>query len=280
MSLKLVVGLVSMNISLEFLKDAALKTAEKIRFLSASEEAFKVVGFGAGGDESRYVDVAAEETIIKLLKDYGVPCIFIGEEKGVVKIFDEKPRAYVLVDSLDGTNNFLRGIPFYAVSLAVAEKPILSSVYAAVVLEISSGKLFYAEKGKGSWLNGKRIKPSNIEDFKDAVVSIDIPPHGEALEKSLKIAKNSTHLRRLGAVSLEVCYVAAGMIDVHVDLKGKIRVVDLAAAYLIIKEAGGLIVDGDGKELDMPADLPTRRTTIISAANLNLLKKVFMLLES
>ncbi|MCX8176304.1 MAG: hypothetical protein N3E48_03630 [Candidatus Bathyarchaeota archaeon] len=269
-----------MSISLEFLKDTALKVAEKIRFLSTSEEASRVVGVGAGGDESRYVDVVAEETVIRLLKSYGKPCVFVGEENGVVKIFDEKPEAYVIVDGLDGTNNFLRGIPFYAVSLAVAEKPILSSVYAAVVFEVSSSKLFYAEKGKGSWLSGKRIKPSNVKEFKDAIVSVDIPTSGEALEKSLKIAKNSNHLRRLGAASLEVCYVAAGMIDVHVDLKGRIRVVDLAAAYLILKEAGGLIVDGDGKELDVAADLPTRCTTIVSAANLNLLEKVFKLFKS
>ncbi|MGP3667856.1 MAG: inositol monophosphatase family protein [Candidatus Bathyarchaeota archaeon] len=263
------------------MKNVSLKVAEEIKLLSGSERAFKVIGVGAGGDESRYVDVVAEETVIRLLKNYGKPCVFVGEENGVIKIFDEKPpEAYVLVDGLDGTNNFLRGIPFYAVSLAVAEKPTLSSVYAAVVLEVSSGKLFYAEKGKGSWLNGKRIKPSSVEDFKNAIISVDIPPSGEALEKSLKIAKNSNHLRRLGAVSLEVCYIAAGMIDVHVDLKGRVRVVDLAAAYLILKEAGGLIVDGDGKELDIPADLPTRRTTVVSAANPNLLEKVFKLFKS
>ncbi|RLI04790.1 fructose 1,6-bisphosphatase [Candidatus Bathyarchaeota archaeon] len=270
-----------MKLNLEFLEEMAEKVKSEIEPLVGKTEAAKIVGIGAGGDKTRYVDIVAEKTVLKVLKDKGISCVVVSEEKGVTEVLGGNPNLFFIVDALDGTNNALHKIPFYAFSVAVATKPKLSAIQMGVVadLTVQDKKIFSAEKGLGAWLNGKPIKPSQTRKVEEALITVNLSPNKELIERIWGLLGKIHHLRLFGSNALEVCYVASGRLDAHVDLRKKLRVTDLAASYLVLKEAGGLIVDENGAEFDSLADKPTRHVSFIAAGNRELLTEILTLIK-
>lgn len=191
------------------------------------------------------------------------------------------------MDAVDGTTNAIRGIPFSCCSLAFANEFQLSSVTDAVVLDLFTGDIYSASKQKGSFFNNKKISVRNEKDF-SAITSLEdlksidvligtnvsgVPPH--ILDEISKVISFSSHIRHFGANALELCYFARGFMDAYIDIRGKIRSTDMAAAYLIAKEAGGKLYSSNGQELDSELGLKNK-LSFYAVSN----KRLFDLIKS
>ena len=160
------------------------------------------------------------------------------------------------------------GLPFAATSISYSKKPFLRDVEAAVVRDIIHDVTYTAKKGCGAFKDGVRINPSSRKRLSGSVLGVDLCTYRE-VDSILKIApllKESRHVRHLGANALEVCYVADGTIDAFIELNDRVRVLDLAGAYLIISEAGGVITNSKGENLDAPITT-TERISLVASGN-------------
>jgi len=228
------------------------------------------VGFrvGAGGDTSKRIDVAAENAVIDCLRRHEVSCTLVSEEAGTKRIGDKPSNYYVTVDPVDGTTNAVRGVPFMCTVIAVSRGPRLSDVETALVHDLVHDKVYTAQKNRGAYLNGKRINPSDTADLKDALIGVDCNTFRirELIDRLEGLFVKAKHFRHFGANALEICYVADGHTDAFIDIRGKLRVTDMAASQLILTEAGGIMLTPKGTELDAPLEA-TQRVSFIAAAN-------------
>ena len=239
------------------------------------------LGKGAGGDPMKLVDLAAEKAIVEVLQQYSVSFTLISEESGV-KEFGEAPKqCYVTVDPIDGTTNLVRGLPFYASSIAVSAKPALSTVYAALVTDLFHDTTYTAQQGKGAYRDGEKIKPSALASLEEAVIGLDLNTYKvrEIAPQLTRLIEETKHIRHFGANALELCYVADGTTDAFVDVRGKLRTTDVAAGFLILKEAGGIITTPEGHLLDVKLD-PKQKIKFIAAGNTQIHKTILSLIKS
>ncbi|MEM2148057.1 MAG: inositol monophosphatase family protein [Candidatus Bathyarchaeia archaeon] len=240
------------------------------------------LGIGAGGDPMKHIDLAAEKAITEtLLDDYGLSFTLISEESGV-KAYGSNPKeTYVTADPIDGTTNLTRGIPFYATSIAVSTKPELHAVHTALVADLFHDVTYTAKKGEGAQRNGQKIAPSKETSLEEAVIGIDLNTYKvhEIAPRLTSLIEKTKHIRHLGANALELCYVADGTIDAFIDIRGKLRTTDTAAAWLIIREAGAKITTPYGKPLNAKLD-PKEKVSFIAAANQTIQKKILALLKN
>jgi len=254
---------------LKVLKETADAVYSAVSPLLGTEISKKVVGIGAAGDATKQIDALAEKVIIQYLEKNRISCILVGEECGTIKI-DGEPEAYVAVDSIDGTTNAIRGINFASTSIAASPIDSLNNVEAAIVMRLDNGKAYTAEKGRGAKYNGKKISPSGVKSLEEAVVAIDISRSPENIDRILPLLKSASHIRCLGSAALEICQVASGCLDAYIDVRGKLRTTDIAAAMLILKEAGGVILEPNGREIKNVPLTVINRFSLIAAANMEM----------
>ena len=226
------------------------------------------LGLGAGGDPVKQIDLAAENAIIEILRKHETSFTLISEESGVKEYGMTPHEHFVTVDPIDGTTNLTRGIPFYATSIAVSTEPTLNTIHTALVADLFHDITYTAQKGEGAYRNNQRITPSTNTSLEEAVIGLDLNTY-----KVQKIATHLTsliqetkHIRHLGANALELCYVADGTIDAFIDIRGKLRATDMAAAWLIIKEASAKIMTPQGKPLNIKLD-PKQKVSFMAAGN-------------
>ncbi len=225
-------------------------------------------GRGAGGNAMKKIDLVAEKAIIETLEERDVSCILISEETGTKKIGSPPHRYYLTTDPIDGTTNAIRGIPFFATSLAISKAPYLQDVEIALVSDLLHDVTYTANQGKGAFKNGGEMAPSATSSLEKAVVGIDLKAFRttELVKRLGRVIEETKHLRHMGANAIEICYVADGSTDAFIDLRGKLRVTDVAAAYLILREAGGIMVAPDGEEMNAPLTA-TQRVSFIAVAS-------------
>ncbi len=223
------------------------------------------IGIGADGTPTKYVDKLAEDVAIKFIKKADMDVNILSEEAGFL---DFGGKYTFVLDPVDGTRNACRGIPFYSVSLGVG-KSRLSDVEYGIVKNIPTGEVFFAEKEYGTFLNKKRIGVPDVP-AKEILSSITLGKNFDAL--TLSLAKKGV-VRSLGSASLEMCMVAMGALDFYVIGKEYLRVTDIAASTLIMREAGGVVTDIHGEELDMSLSLD-ERTSVIAACSDELVHKI------
>jgi len=256
---------------LDTLIQASKNVYQEVKNLVGTDEGALKISLGAGGDISRKIDLVAEEVVLKTIRQSDFFPIVVGEECGLIykKNHTNENNGFLIMDAVDGTTNATRGIPFFCCSLAYATEFRLSSVIDAVVLDLFTGDIYSASKNKGSYFNNKKIKVRNtnlnavksLEDLKsiDPVIGTNISGiPSNMLKELLSMLSCSNHIRHFGANALELCYFARGFMDAYIDIRGKIRSTDMAAGYLIAKEAGGKLYSIDGKELDSDLDVKTR----------------------
>lgn len=238
------------------------------------------LGIGAGGDAIKQVDLTAESAIINTLKKHEISFTLISEESGIKKFGKNPYECYVTADPIDGTTNLMRGIPFCATSIAVSTKPTLDTIHAAMVADLTHGVTYTAQKGKGASRDNQKIIPSKNSSLEEAVIGIDLNTY-----KIKKIApqlsgliQKTKHIRHLGANALELCYVADGTTNAFLDIRGKLRATDMAAAWLIIQEAGAKITTPDGKSLNIKLD-PRQKVEFVAAANQKIHKLILKLIQ-
>jgi len=258
---------------IEVLLEASKRVYDNVKHLAGTKESGGDFGRGAGGDISRKIDVVAEKTVLDYLKEIKFDCVVLGEECGRVEL-SKNPRGFIIMDAVDGSTNAVRGLPFFCCSLAFATDSKLSSVTDGVVIDLSRGDMYYATKGKGAFLNGTKISVNSDENPIYFVLGLDISGISpKVLETLSPIISSSNHIRHFGANALEFGMLARGLIDVFIDLRDKIRVTDIAAGLLVALEAGGLVVDKNGKPLDSPLSY-NKKISFIAAANKKILNDV------
>ncbi len=199
------------------------------------------------GDVTWKIDIFANELLINKLKDYDIPCSIVSEENERINLVEE-PEYVIIIDPLDGSYNFVSNIPFASISVAVSRykrNATMKDIFYSIVSNIFKDETFEARKGIGSYLNKSRIfiEEKSSEDLTGVVYTDDV-------DKVSKLLRQYKRIRILGAASLEISYIASNRLDFFVDIRNHLRNVDIAAAYLILKEAGGYIVDLNGKEFD------------------------------
>jgi myo-inositol-1(or 4)-monophosphatase len=187
---------------------------------------------------------------------------FLMEEGGIVKGSDPDHRW--IIDPIDGTTNFIHAIPLFAISVALERK---GELVAAVTYNPITDELFTAEKGRGAFLNNRRLRVAARRDIQDAVIACGVPNRGDSDHALFRrelalIQAKAAGMRRLGSATLELAYVAAGRFDAFWE-RG-LAAWDLAAGILMIREAGGFTADCDG-------DGDPLKTGTIVAANADLL---------
>ena len=189
------------------------------------------------------IDKEAEQAIISKIKQSYPDHAFYGEESG--KQGDDETFMWV-IDPLDGTTNFIKGIPHFSVSIALLHKGRLDQ---AVVFDPIRGELFTASKGAGAQLNGYRIRASKAKDLDQTILATAFPfKRKEELatysQQFNQIFGAAGDVRRTGSAALDMAYVAAGRFDGYWE-KG-IQPWDIAAGELLVREAGGLVTDFSG----------------------------------
>lgn len=191
-----------------------------------------------------YVDKTAEEIIVKELALIFPDAGFIVEENTL----SGKKDYNWIVDPLDGTTNFIHGIPCYAVSIALEHK---GEILVGVVYEVSRDECFYAEKGKGAFLNGLAIKVSERASLSESLIATGFPIYNfSRIDSYLSVLKHfmqHTHgVRRIGAAAADLCYLACGRVDAFFEYN--LNPWDVAAGALIVREAGGIVNDFSGED--------------------------------
>jgi len=191
------------------------------------------------------VDRAAEQAIIDVLKEAYPTHGFFGEESG--KTNTEADSIWI-IDPLDGTTNFLHNFPCYCVSIALQEKGVLTQ---AVIYDPVHNDLFTATKGRGAFLNDKRIRVTNRSKLQDGLISTGFPfkdfSYMDVYVDIFKdMAKKTSGLRRPGSAALDLAYVAAGYTDGFFEIN--LSPWDIAAGALLVQEAGGIVGDFEGNE--------------------------------
>jgi myo-inositol-1(or 4)-monophosphatase len=259
------------------LVNATGRVRERVSALAGARGRSRTVGIGASGDSTIYADKEAEDLLLKPLgRVRGVRVL--SEEAGFTG--DPRGKTLAVVDPLDGSSNFERGIPYYCTSVAVAEGDSLEGILVGVVRDIVSGDVYAATRGGGARKNGETIRTSRISNPSLSVLGVDLSRSSavqvERLAPLIGGVKRQVHL---GANALELCYLAEGRIDAFIDLRGKIRITDFAAAYLIAKEAGARVTGVDGKGLRSRFDLE-HRLSFVASANSQLHRGILKLLPS
>lgn len=185
----------------------------------------------------RKAEKILQQELAKLRPDFG----FIMEEGGRIEARDGK--SYWIIDPLDGTTNFLHGIPHFAISVGVQRE---GELVAGIVLDVVRDELFWAEKGVGAYVNERRLRVSARRKLTEAVFGTGIPFHGKpghaAFVKDLtSIMPEVAGIRRMGAAALDLCYVAAGRFDGFWE--SGLSAWDMAAGIVLVREAGGTVTD-------------------------------------
>ena len=255
----------------EDIKLLANKTVESIyrKIKKAASNDFNkfgsTVGLGADGTVTKFIDKIAEDVALRLIKKSKLKVNILSEEAGFV---DNGGEYTFVLDPIDGTRNAYRGIPFYSVSLAVG-KTSLSDVEYGLVKNIPTGDTYIAVKDQGAYLNKSRFAVPEVPD-KEILSSLTLGVNYD--KKTLSLAKKDK-VRSLGSASLEMCMVATGALDYYVVGKEYIRVIDIAASTLIVREAGGVVTNILGETLDMDFNLEDR-SSVVAACNMDLIKKI------
>ncbi len=250
-----------------------MKTARKVGRALLKDftevEQLQVSAKGPGDFVSR-ADKRAEETIRNELMAARPSYGFLGEEGTVIE--GEDPTRRWIVDPLDGTTNFLHGLPHWAVSIGLEHK---GQIVAGVIYDPVKDEMFYAEKGEGAWLNESRLRVSARHKMIESIFATGLPFGGradlpETLKDLARLLPACAGVRRFGSAALDLAYVAAGRYDGFWERR--LNAWDMAAGLVIVREAGGfveplreggdILADGDvicGNEAIFPAFAKTIR---------------------
>ena len=233
----------------------------------------EVIGRNPKGDPTLGFDIGAERVVIEYFRTHiAAPLRIIGEERGVTDIGHGKPDFVLIVDPVDGSWNCSRGIEVGAFSAALipAEDDFrVENVHYALTGNLFTGTIYSAEKGKGARRNATPIQSSQLEDLSDAVIGCEFTLTRENNWKIRRVRDLFRLARRvvsMGSAVTELCLVACGALDAHVDVRDELSAENFLAAGLIILEAGGMITDPTGAPIPPVKNL-YEKTSVIASGN-------------
>ena len=228
---------------LKVMSDAARKAARGLN-RDFGELAELQVARKAPADFVSAADLKAEQVLFEALTKARPGYGFLGEERGMIEGTD-KTHTWI-VDPLDGTTNFLHAIPHFAINIALQRE---GAVVAAVTFNPVTNEMFWAEKGKGAYVNDHRLRVAARTRLDEAVVATGIPflghgQHARFLKELHQVSQRTAGVRRFGSAALDLAWVAAGRFDAYWERD--LNAWDLAAGVLLVTEAGGKVTDADG----------------------------------
>ena len=223
--------------------DAVMKASRSLKRDFGEVENLQVSRKGPG-DFVSAADHRAEEVLRDALEKARPGYGFVLEEGGVVLGSDTTHRWHV--DPLDGTTNFLHGIPHFCISVGLERE---NQIVAGVIYDPIKDEMFVAERGKGAYVNNRRLRVAGRREMADAVAYCGLPhlgrpAHPQFLSELALVMAVCSGMRRMGACALDMAYVAAGRADIFWERD--IQTWDIAAGTIIVREAGGFVSDCDG----------------------------------
>jgi myo-inositol-1(or 4)-monophosphatase len=233
------------------------------------------LGIGASGDKTYPIDKFAEDIILAGLDESGESLTIISEEAGVKDMRGGGRR--VLIDPIDGSRNAVAGIPFFCTSIAVAEGDTVGDMELAYVVNLVNGDEFWAEKGRGAFLNSEMIHAQQDEVFYLTAYEAQ-SPHRD-ITRIIPLLSESRKTRCLGATALDLSYLAAGAISVFANPSPS-RSFDFAGGWLLIKEAGGVFTDMNGDPIDAAGIGLKKSVSLLASGNRLLHEKALHLLHT
>jgi Archaeal fructose-1,6-bisphosphatase and related enzymes of inositol monophosphatase family len=264
-------------------QDLIEESQRSIAPLIGSQKGGEIVKMGADGTPTTLIDLVAENKVMEVLEGVDRPLTLISEEIGEVNIGEGPPEAVLVVDPLDGTSNAVKNIPAYGISVAVAPIPLgsnghltIKDIQMGVVKNYATDDIYSAVKGQGAFINGKDLIPSPKQDLSH--ISLGAYVYRMDMGKIEILCKSVRRMRILGAVAIEISYVADGTYDAFVDVRNNLRVVDVAAAKLILEESGGIVTDSDGKSLNGALNV-LEKTSLVATCNAVIHGEIMKILE-
>jgi myo-inositol-1(or 4)-monophosphatase len=213
---------------------------------------------GEGGDDTTAIDEAAERVVLDRFRPLGIS--IVSEEVGFV----EGDSTLVVVDPIDGSLNAKRGIPFFSVSIAVADGRTMDGVHFAYVYDFGSGEEWTARRGEGAWLDGEALGSVRPKE-RIEILSFEATLTSLVAERAAAFTGIAHRLRVMGSLALSLCHLAAGRVDGVCSLK-EARSVDIAAAQLLCREVGLSLELFDDPRAFGEAELDLERRSRIAAA--------------
>jgi myo-inositol-1(or 4)-monophosphatase len=253
---------------------AAHAAREAVNGLEDTAERSVQHGEGEGGDVTLAVDRVAEDAVFSVFAASRLPLLAVSEERGEVSLNggDEGGPVRVVVDPVDGSMNAKRALPFACVSIAVASGPRMGDVRVGFVAELDPPRDWWAVRGEGAFLDGRRLGPLSPGPLEILGLETARPSLVAGAAEAIA-GLEARRLRVLGSVAASMCLVAAGRLDAMITLR-EVRSVDVAAAQLIVEEAGGAVALPGGDELDL--SLRTRAAAARDAALLERLRTTLL----
>jgi myo-inositol-1(or 4)-monophosphatase len=223
--------------------DAVLKASRSLKRDFGEVENLQVSRKGPG-DFVSVADRKAEQILRDALEKARPGYGLVMEEGGSVEGTDRSHRWHI--DPLDGTTNFLHGVPQFSISVGLERE---GQMVAGVVYDPIKDELFIAEKGQGAYLNNRRIRVAARTDMADALVGCGLPhigrgDHAQFLREAAAVMAHVGGMRRFGSAALDIAYVACGRLDIYWE-RG-LNSWDIAAGLVLLREAGGFVSDADG----------------------------------
>ena len=236
--------------------NAARAVTDAIEDMTGTTVGGQNVKMGADGTPTKQIDRVAENAVLDTLRSSGLGFKVLSEEIGEVMI-GEKPDYFLHLDPLDGTFNAIAGIPFYSVSIYLSK----GDFHFGYISDLARGGSYYAEIGRGAYSQpGGRLQVSTHTDLSHFSISAyTLRPH---TSRMAAIGDTVRRIRTLGSTALEMALVASGRLDAFVDLRGMMRVVDVAAGKIILEEAGGMVTDSLGGALHLDGNMWQRKDLI------------------
>jgi myo-inositol-1(or 4)-monophosphatase len=227
-----------------------------------------VVGNGAGGDQTIYLDQLAEQIVVAHLERAyrsGFRFRLISEELGERDFGGD---SLVLADPLDGSFNAKMGLPYYAVVLAATQGDRLQDVRLGYVQNLVTGDEFHAVAGGGAFRNGRPLHPDppRFDGRSIPLVQVDAPTGVDPREGAAPILARAEKQRQLGSAALNLCHTATGGISLQAT-PAPVRAFDLAGPLLILREAGGVASDFGGRSVDHVSARLDSRTTLLASGS-------------
>jgi myo-inositol-1(or 4)-monophosphatase len=241
---------------------AAADVERVLAEMPSPEERSRVVGEGEGGDETTAIDEAAERVVVERFRSTGLGLDIVSEELGELELAGGGVR--VVIDPIDGSLNAKRGIPFFALSLAIADGAAMGDVFFGYVRDYGSGEEWWAERGGGAFLDGIPLGgPGPREPIE--ILSFEATRTDLVAEKAGAMVGLAHRLRVMGSLALSLCHLAAGRVDAVCSLKPA-RSVDIAAAQLLVRERGFAIdLFDDPPFAAAPLDVEGRSRVVAAA---------------
>ncbi len=232
------------------------------------------------GDDVKLFDLAANDAALDVLRKLRLPVVVDSEESGHQEIGSGTARHRLVLDPVDGSDNWARGLPLSALSCAVlpVDAPLHPDwVEAALVGQIEKDTPLIAIKDRGAWCGQERLQTSSVRDVAGAMISVELNHHSPSPGLARLMAA-ATGVRCYGCASRAIALVAEGATDAHVDARGRLTAESYLAAARLVIEAGGWVVGLDGASLAAPENL-TDRLGLVAASSRDLCDKIVAVLS-